>query len=425
MKKVLTLLLTLTLMVTIVLPALAQEGGGPEVDWSALEPEEGAVLTVSGWGGEDEQQIVLDSIDRFNEVFPDIEVNFEPVPSDYQTVMKANMAAGTAADVFYVDADLMTAFGLNGQLIALDEAMEAVGLSRDDYAAGPLAIFTFEETTYALPKDMGSLGLIYIPHFFDEAGIDYPTAEWTWDDMTAAAQTIFEETDTPGMCVPPDVGRWPAAVYQAGGAIANEDFTEALFNSEEAITALEFWYGMYEDGYGAWPTDIGVGWCGEAIGRELTAMAWEGGWMVNYMNLDFPDVEWAAEILPTGPAGEGNLVFTNGWGASAETDYPVAATLLALYLSGPENQEAILQTGFAMPTLLHLLDHEYFDEHPNEAAIAHGGAIGEPFFYGPQTGDVLGAMGRALESVFLGEESIEDALDAAVEEVNTEVYGAE
>ncbi len=218
MKKMLSLLVVLTVVLLGVIPATAQEGpAAPELDWTALPVEEGATLTVSGWGDQTEQQVVLDSIERFNAVFPDVTVNFEPIPNDFQTVMKANMAAGTAADVFYVDADLMTAFGRTGQLLALDEYMDMIGLSRDAYVPALINMFTFEDVTYALPKDMGSLGLVYIPHFFDEAGIDYPTADWTWDDMVEAARTITEETGTPGMCVPPDVGRWPAAVYQAGG----------------------------------------------------------------------------------------------------------------------------------------------------------------------------------------------------------------
>jgi len=424
MKKMLSLLVVLTLVLLGVIPATAQEGpAAPELDWTALPVEEGATLTVSGWGDQTEQQVVLDSIARFNAVFPDVTVNFEPIPNDFQTVMKANMAAGTAADVFYVDADLMTAFGRTGQLLALDEYMDMIGLSRDAYVPALINMFTFEDVTYALPKDMGSLGLVYIPRFFDEAGIDYPTADWTWDDMVEAARTITEETGTPGMCVPPDVGRWPAAVYQAGGEIVNADYTEALFNSPEAVEALNFWYGMYDEQIGAWPTDIGVGWCGEAIGREATAMAWEGGWMINYMNLDFPDVEYAIVPLPSGPAGEGNLLFTNGWGAKASTAYPVAAAALVMFLAGPENQEAILQTGFALPTMLHLLDHPWFEDHPNEAAIAHGATIGQVFFYGPQHGEVLNRMGNALNAVFLGEKEVQQALDDAVEEINTEVFG--
>lgn len=388
-----------------------------------LCPEEGAELTVSGWGGESEQQVVIDSIARFNQAYPDVKVNFEPIPSEFQTKLKAAMAGGTAPDVFYVDSDLMTAFGLNGQLLALDGYMAQAGVSRSDYIDALLTLYIYEDSLYGLPKDFGSLGLVYLPEFFAEAGIDEPTADWTYDDLAAAAKTITENTDVYGMCVPPDVGRWPALVIAYGGQIANGDFTEALFNSPEAAAALEFWHGMYADDIGAWPTDIGAGWCGEAIGKELTAMALEGGWMINYMNADFADVEFKIVEIPKGPAGGGDLLFTNAFGAKADTQYPNAAALLVLYLTGMENQEAILQTGFALPTLKALLDHPWFDTHPNETAIAQSGAkYGVLFYYGPNTGDVLNYMGKALERVFLGEQTIQEALDQAVDEVNTEVY---
>jgi multiple sugar transport system substrate-binding protein len=388
-----------------------------------LCPEEGAELTVSGWGGESEQQIVIDSITRFNAAYPDVKVNFEPIPAEFQTKMKAAMAGGTAPDVFYVDSDLMTAFGTNGLLLALDDYMAQAGVARGDYIDALLTMYVYEGDLYGLPKDFGSLGLVYLPEFFAEAGIDEPTNNWTYDDMAAAAKTITEETDVYGMCVPPDVGRWPAVVIAYGGQIANDDFTEALFNSPEAVAALEFWYGMYADDIGAWPTDIGAGWCGEAIGKELTAMALEGGWMINYMNTDFADVEFKIVEIPTGPAGGGDLLFTNAFGAKADTQYPNAAALLVLYLTGMENQEAILKTGFALPTLKALLDHPWFDTHPNETAIAQGGAkYGVLFYYGPNTGDVLGFMGKAMERVFLGEQTPQEALDQAVDEVNTEVY---
>ena len=404
-------------------PKPAEEPAPTVACMGDLCPEEGAELTVSGWGGESEQQIVIDSITRFNESFPDVKVNFEPIPADYQTKMKASMAGGAAPDVFYVDADLMTAFGRTGQLLALDSYMAQAGVKRSDHIEALLAMFTYEGTTFSLPKDFGSLGLVYLPGLFAEAGIDEPTADWTYDDLKAAAATITEKTGTYGMCVPPDVGRWPAVVYAWGGEMTNADFTEALFNSPEAVAALEYWYGLYEDDIGAWPTDIGAGWCGEAIGKELTAMALEGGWMVNYMNTDFADVEYKIVEVPKGPAGGGDLLFTNAFGAKADTKYPNAAALLVFYLTGEENQEAILKTGFALGTQKSLLDHAWFADHPNEQAIADGGAkYGRVFYYGPETGEVLDRMGKALERVFLGEQTPQDALDQAVNEVNTEVY---
>ena len=75
-----------------------------------LEVEEGATITFSGWGDETEQNIYRDSIARFNAVCPGVTVDYQPVPDKFQDKLKAQMAGGTAPDVFYVDDQLMNAF---------------------------------------------------------------------------------------------------------------------------------------------------------------------------------------------------------------------------------------------------------------------------------------------------------------------------
>src|SRR5688500_8089387 len=61
-----------------------------------IEVEEGATIVFSGWGDETEQQIYRDSIERFNELYPDVTVDYQPIPADFQTKLKAAMAGGTA-----------------------------------------------------------------------------------------------------------------------------------------------------------------------------------------------------------------------------------------------------------------------------------------------------------------------------------------
>ena len=70
------------------------------------------------------------------------------------------MAGGTAADVFYVDDQLMTAFAPTGQLLPLDDYLAQAGASRSDFIPALLSIFTREGVTNALPKDWGTLGLV-------------------------------------------------------------------------------------------------------------------------------------------------------------------------------------------------------------------------------------------------------------------------
>ncbi len=423
MKRFGSLMVALLLIATLVLAGISQaQDDDPLAYFGDLKPEEGATLTVSGWGEESEQQVVLDSIARFNELFPDVEVVYEPIPNEFPTAIKAAMAGGTAPDLFYVNDDLFINFAPNDLLLDLLPYMEQAGVAVEDYPAALLSQWTTPDgKVMGIPKDFNSLALFYIPEFFEAAGVDEPTADWTWADLRAAAEAITAAGETAGMCTPPDAGRWPAYVAAAGGRIMNDDYTEALFNSPEAVAATEFYYGLYADGVGASPADIGMGWCGEALGNKLVAMAYEGGWLVQYLNTQFPDVEWSVAPLPKSFDGnEGNTLFQVAWGAKADTQYPNAAALLVLFLTSPMNQAPIAESGFALPTHMALLgDSDFLAGLDLSSRILLGGAAsGQPFFYGEHNGEVIGAFGNALNAIWLGEKDIQTALDDAVAEVN-------
>ena len=394
----------------------AGDGGEATAVDCFMPVEVGATIVFSGWGDEAEQQIYRDSIARFNEVCAAVTVDYQPIPADYQTKLKAAMAGGTAADVFYVDDQLMTAFGPTGQLLALDGFMAEAGVSRDDFISSLVGIFTLEGTTYALPKDWGTLGLVYLPEVFAEAGVDEPTADWTWDDLKAAAVAIRDNTDKGGFCQNADWARFAPWVFGNSGAYANDDFTTALANSEAVKEAAAFVTMMYEDGAIVTAADVGAGWCGEAIGKGLVGMTYEGGWMVNFMRNEFSDVNWKAMELPAGPAGKAGIVFTNGIGVNAATRYPQAAAALAIFVTGAENQGEIVKTGFAYSTHPEQLD-DVVDA--NDAAIATGGTfdLTRVAYWGPNTGKVNDAISQALERIYLGDQSVDEAFEQANEEI--------
>jgi multiple sugar transport system substrate-binding protein len=252
-------------------------------DLKVTRVESGAEIVFSGWGDETEQQIYRDSIKRFNEFYPDVKVEYQPVPSDFQTKLKAQMAGGTAPDVFYVDDQLMTAFGSSGQLLPLDNYMTQAGASRDDFIPALLTIFTQDGETYGLPKDWGTLGLVYLPEAFAEAGIAEPTADWTWDDLQAAAEAIQGTGKYGGLCQNADWARFAPFAFGNGGAYASDDYQTATLDTPEVKEAAKFVTDMYAAGALVTAADVGASWCGEAIGKQLVGMTYEGGWMVNYM----------------------------------------------------------------------------------------------------------------------------------------------
>jgi len=326
------------------------------------------------------------------------------------------MAGWTAPDVFYVDDQLMTAFGSTGQLLALDEFMDEAGVSRDDFIPALLSIFTLDGKTYALPKDWGTLGLVYLPEAFAEAGIDEPTADWTWDDLKAAAEAIAAKGTYAGFCQNADWARFAPWAFANGGAYASEDFTTATVDTPEVKEAANFVIEMKESGALATASDVGAGWCGEAIGKKLAGMTYEGGWMVNFMRQNYADVEWKAVPLPSGSKGKADVIFTNGIGVNAATKYPKAAAAFAIFLTGRDNQGEIVKTGFAYSTHPDQLD-DVVD--PNDAAIAQGGTfdLTRVAYWGPNTGKVNDAVSKALERVYLGDQTVDEAFDQAQEEV--------
>ncbi|HSJ54304.1 MAG TPA: extracellular solute-binding protein [Anaerolineae bacterium] len=386
--------------------------------------EEGATLTFSGWGDETEQQIYRDSITRFQEVCPGVTVNYEPIPADFQTKLKAAMAGGTAPDVFYVDDQLMTAFGQTGQLLPLDDYMAEAGVSADQFIPQLMPIFTYEDQVYGLPKDWGTLGLIYLPEAFDAAGIDYPTEDWTWDDLRTAAQTIAENTEYAGYCQGADWARFAPMVFSNGGAFASDDLSEATLDTPEVKEMAQLTADMYEEGSLVLPADIAASWCGEAIGKQLVGMTTEGGWMVNFMRQDYPDVTWEAVQIPAGPVTRADVIFTNAIGVNAATEFPAAAAALAIYVTSAENQAEIVSTGFAYSTHPEQAD---LIQNEQDQAIAAGGLLEDSrvAYWGPNTGRINDSVSQALSRVYLGDQTVDEAFAQADEEVQEALESAQ
>jgi multiple sugar transport system substrate-binding protein len=387
-----------------------------------LPVEEGATIVFSGWGDDSEQQIYRDSIERFKAVCPSVTVEYQPIPDNFQDKLKAQMAGGTAPDVFYVDDQLMTAFASSGQLMALDDVMAEAGVSRDDFIPSLLTIFTLDGRTYALPKDWGTLGLVYLPEAFADAGIEEPTADWTWDDMRAAAITIAEKGNYAGFCMGADWARFAPFAFSNGGKYASSDYTTATLDTPEIKEMATFVAEMFNEKSLVRPADISASWCGEAIGKELVAMTLEGGWMVNFLNQDYADVVWKTALVPSGPETRADVIFTNGIGVNAATKYPMAAAAFAIYVTGRENQGEIVKTGFAYSTHPDQID---LIGNVNDKAIAEGGLLPDTLvaYWGPYTGKVNDAVSKALERIWLGDQTVDEAFAQAQAEATTALRG--
>ncbi|HEX9118667.1 MAG TPA: sugar ABC transporter substrate-binding protein [Anaerolineae bacterium] len=400
----------------------AAAGGNTYGDLKVIDVEPNAKITFSGWGDETEQKIYRDSITRFNQFYPNVKVDYQPIPSDFQTKLKAQMAGGQAPDVFYVDDQLMTAFGPSGQLLALDDSMKLAGESRDAFIPQLLTIFTLNNQTYALPKDWGTLGLVYLPDAFKGANIPEPTDKWTWDDLKKAADAITKAGKYKGYCMAADWARFAPFVFGNGGDFATADGKTAQLDSAAVKDAATFVAGLKQSGSLQTPSDLSASWCGEAIGKKLVGMTYEGGWMVNFMKQSYKDVAWKAVPLPAGPKGQADIIFTNGIGVNKATKFPKAAAAFAIFLTSRFNQGEIVKTGFAYSTHP---DQASLVVDPNDKAISTGGTwpASKVAYWGPYTGALEDKVSKGLERIFLGAQDVNGSFAQAQQEGQAALQG--
>lgn len=382
-------------------------------------PAEKTVVRLSGWASSPSETALLESLlYRFSVANPDILVKYEPITGDYKQALLTGIASGTEPDVFYLDIFWWQELAKNDVLLPIDD----LGLKRDDFIPALIDAFTYQDKTYGIPKDFNTLGMFYNKDLFDKAGLEYPTDDWTWDNLkeSAAKLTDLSDTNKPvyGFCTPPDPGRFPVFVFQNGGTVMNADYSDTTLDSDAAAKAAEYYTSFRAEKIGAIPSDLGEGWQGTLFGKGQCAMVYEGGWLIPYLRDQFPNTKYGVVLPPAGPSGEGNLIFTVAWGISANTKNPEAAWKVMEFLTNEESQKTVLESGFALPSRSSLQNSDYLKNNPNSAAIFNGALNGAyPFFWGAVGSDVNDQMGKALERVFKENQPVADAMKAAAEAI--------
>jgi multiple sugar transport system substrate-binding protein len=360
-------------------------------------------VRISGWSSSPtEDALLTNSINDFTAANPGVHIKWEPIASDYETVLKTNLAAGTEADVFYADIFWVDSVMKSGKLLALDDLMAKGGVNKSDFVPSLINAFTYNGKVYGIPKDFNTLGLVYNKDLFKAAGVAEPTNDWTWTDLQTAAKKLTSGSVV-GLSLPADAARFMPFLWQAGGDLAN-------INNAAGVAATDFYTGFEaKDSLSKLPSELGMGWAGEAFEKGKAAMVFEGGWLPADLNNNFKTVNYGVVQMPKGTAAKSNLIFTVSYSMSAKTKNPDAAFALLSYLTGSANQTKVLNAGFALPTRTALASSI---TNVNSKAIFDGAPYGKPFNYASaNTGKVNDEIAKALESIMLKKSSVKDALD--------------
>ena len=334
---------TKCLFVLLSIVALVASGCAPAATTQA--PETGGEPSgkiVFAYPGEESELVMRPEVVKmFMEKHPNIIVEEQPVPGEYDTTVLAQIAAGDPPDVF-VSGDVFVApFIKDGVAADLTPFFEAdPDLKEEDFYPSVIDYFRGPDGhVYMLPDAVDVQRIYYNKDLFDAAGVAYPSEGWTTDDFkqTAAALTKGEGPDKIyGFFADSWWAVWLPYVWMNGGDLLSEDGTQCTLTEPEAVEALE-WYGDFiRQGYSPSPEELeGLGMGGwDLFVTGHAAMLQTGGWDIPSFEEE-AEFEWGMVTLPKGKS-EATFLHLSNYVMAANSENKEAAWEFMKFLASPE-----------------------------------------------------------------------------------------
>lgn len=405
------------------------------------------------WGSTYEKNVVEAALTKFHEE-TGYEVEGIHIPSDYTTKLTAMIAGNQAPDCGYLG--IPTAYEWYGDGVLADISKiysNDPNFSTDDLVDGALVYYD-QNQVMGLFTAIEGYSVIYNTEVLKEAGITPPATHdeaWTWDEFVEVCKQLTvdingkraneagfdpENIDRYGVTIPLWFGTYEAIFMKNNGVYVTDQGTTGWVEPEviEVLQALQDLMYVHH----VMPTPIArQGLPGTSISLQTGkyAMTLTGQWDLN----SFAQVEGLNVDLTPVPTFGKNDTMLIGSGEMAiytDGDNKEGAWELIKYLTTPENSLELYSDGLWMP----IYKEYYLDEEKialwtsNEKArpaaykevmmlpvLNKGRYLSELFV--KNFNDMHNLINPALDQVWSGEVSPEEAMGGIEEELNKLIDG--
>ncbi|MCC6458782.1 MAG: extracellular solute-binding protein [Caldilineaceae bacterium] len=200
-------------------------------------------------------------INQFHEAQTEVKVEAAFLPwSDYWPKVQTELAAGTAPDVIQMSVWYIVDFMENKALVPLNAYMETAGITPDKYFTNTTAQWEVNGEIGCLPSGLYAGALFYNKDMFDEAGVEYPSGDLTWDELLEiglqltvdangkrATESDFDPESIMqwGYLAAPNFGNGVFEMWmmQNGGGVVTAE-GECLLTAPESIQAVQFIFDL-------------------------------------------------------------------------------------------------------------------------------------------------------------------------------------
>lgn len=426
----------LSISAMVVLTACSGGGGGTTTGTGGPSASHEPV-TITVWDYYGKATPFQDSvIAAFEQEYPWITVDHQPIGwTAAQNKFTVTVSSGAPPDLATMDMTWIPTFASNGLFMNLTELSggQMNGQPIDQqYTEGALNAMTFDGNYVTMLFDFDVYSMYYRADIFKQNGVEVPK---TWDELQAAALKIAQDTNGDGKCdkycfevVPNDCFHWCQFLFQAGGSILNADNTQAAFNSPEGLSAMEFYKSLLDSGAGIyWGTSAGNAMTGIKDGE--IAMFNDGPYWMGVLKDGAPEMsgKWAVAPAPYSQQ-PGSYLGGTGLSIPANAAHPQEAWLFAQYMLQPEQQVGVFKYAGAAPATTAALQapeltkpDPYFGGQAPFSVFLDAMSTATHFPYVKQWNEIDTDIGNMVNSVMLGKQTAQEALQAYADQVNQEL----
>ena len=361
-----------TIIALVVLVAGVTAGGSSAKTGSVATPsaQKKTTITIAHWSSSPVELASLRAtLAAFGRANPSInvkEINLDPYPEG----MLARFAARKPPDIFYVDSSVFPDWVSQGVLQPIDSYVKAAHMNTKRFYKSMINAFKYKGKLYGLPKDWSPLAMQVNNTMLAKANVSPPT---TWAQLQSAGSAL-----------------------KAAGQ-------PAIVNSAANQTAVSTYIGWLKSGIAQTPAQLGVGWCGEALGKEKASIIFEGNWVTSFMTETYPKVNWKA-VPMIKDKSRGNLGFTVSYSIAKDSKHKQQAFTLLKYLGGQTGMRIWTQAVGYLPSRSDVKPPSGRSVYLKEAPATH------PWQFAPGFTKVIDTANSELQSAYEGKESVQQAL---------------
>jgi multiple sugar transport system substrate-binding protein len=407
----------------LVASGCSDQGGsqGEDVEVDIADTEMEATVEFAIWESDFDWDAVIEG---FNTTYPNITVQMTASPfKDFFTRLQTQASGDNLPDAFMMNGPNFQLYASHGILASLEPAVTAGDLDFADYPEAMGNLYTYEDVPYGVPTSYDSIGLWYNEDLFEKAGVDVPTDEWTWDDLHSASKSISEELGDDGI-----YGFAGGAynqelfynlIFQAGGAVLNEDATASQYSSAGSREALQFLRDMVEDGSSPSIQTTADTSPDELFKSGKAAMVYGGSFRVaGYVDSGVGDSIQVVRL----PIGEQRGVVLHGGAvvAHAGSENVDAAAAFAVYTGTEEAQQIIGESGASIPAFTGT-EQAYIEAHPEYDLSVFPESAEEYGFEYPVSANTqawLEVESDMIPKILAGDLSVEEGTTQLDEKIN-------